>query len=185
MPKVKGVAFRSVMESVEELGGAAARERTLEHLPTELRKLYEYRSLLPGNWYPIEDYAALWLAVHKGMGSHADTPHKVGRCCVRRDVGGVHKFIIGFLSRETVVALSARLFRLYYDTGVARTELVGQRVARVTFEGCKGFTALMWAEVVGSTEMFTEVGSKLSARAFLESGGGDGDERAVIAVSWG
>ena len=185
MPKVKGLAFRSVMDSVEELGGAPARQRVLENLPTELRKSFDYRSVLAGNWYPIEDYAALWRGVHKAMGNRSDTAHKVGRACVVRDVGGVHKFIISFLSRETVVALSARLFRLYYDTGKASTELVGQRMAKVTFEGCVGFSALMWAEVVGSTEMFTEIGSKVSARAFLERGGGDGDPGAVIAVSWG
>ena len=184
MPKVKGVAFRSVMDAVDELAGPLARDRTLQYLPAELRKQYEYRSILAGNWYPIEAYAALLRAVHKAMGNHADSARQIGRCCVRRDVGGVHKFILGYLRRETVVALSARLFRLYYDTGVARTDLVGQSMARVTFEGCEGFSALMWAEVVGSTEMLTEVGSKVSARAFLERGGGEGEPSAVIAVSW-
>jgi hypothetical protein len=109
----------------------------------------------------------------------------IGRKCVELDSKLVHRLAFAALSVPTVLEISARLFRTYYDTGECRSERQRDRSVRVNFEGCVGFSEPMWTELRGASEYFAERASKGPASSRVLVGGRDGDTHTVFSIRWG
>lgn len=182
MPRVKGLAFRSVLVALEALEGPAAVERTQKLLPRETSE--RLRILTASTWYPLGDYASLWTSIQAATGQRKDLPRAIGRRAVEQDLKLIHRLAFAALSVETVLAISMRLFGTYYDTGTCKTEQLAPRKVRVSFEGCVGFTEPMWTEVRGGIECFAEQASKTRATSTLIAGGTGLSDSSVIEVSW-
>jgi hypothetical protein len=182
MPRVKGLAFRSVLQALESLEGASAVERTKRLLdPDTAQRL---AIITASTWYPVEDYINLWTALQSATGNRRDLPRLIGRRAVELDLKLIHRLAFAALSVSTVLGISARLFNTYYDTGRCQSERISDRVVRVTFDGCVGFSAHMWTELRGAIECFAEQSSKMRAVSTVVSGGQDGDTTFVADVSW-
>jgi hypothetical protein len=181
---VKGLAFRTVMQEFGLLEGPPARERVVEAMPAELGHRFRTNTVSASTWYPIEDYAAMWATIQEMTGNRRDLPYKLGRLAVQHDLNVVHKMIFRALSVPTVIGLATRVFKSYYDTGVSSAEQVSERQIRVSFEGCRGFTAPMWSEIRGSVEYFGEQAAGTKAWSVWKGGAGDRDTHAVLEVSW-
>ena len=182
MPRVKGLAFRSVFVALEALEGSAAVERTRALLAPETSE--RLRALTASSWYPLADYANMWSSIQSATGQRKDLPRLIGRRAVEQDLRLTHKLAFAALSVETVLSISMRLFGTYYDTGKCKTEQLGPRKVRASFQGCIGFTEPMWTEVRGGIECFAEQASKTRATSTLVSGGGEGEQQCVVEVSW-
>ena len=61
-PKVKGVAFRSVLAVLEQIRGEAAVQAMLERMSSDQAHTLRYTIVQTG-WYPISLYRALWSEI--------------------------------------------------------------------------------------------------------------------------
>jgi hypothetical protein len=182
--RVKGLAFRSVVTAVESLAGMDTVARAFALMPIDLAHGLRYGSIVASSWYPIVDYQKLWEAVHEAAGRRRDFPRMVGRKAIQHDLGVVHKLVLSALSTSTVMSLSTRLFNSYYDTGTASAKQISGRTIRVQWVKCTGWTALMWAEARGSTEMLAELaGWSERTTSIVLAGGGDRDEHMTLDVN--
>lgn len=182
MPRVKGLAFRSVLAALEALEGSAVVERARELLPASTAT--ELSALTANAWYPLESYADLWAAIQAATGHRRDLPRTIGFRAVELDLKLIHRLAFAALSVATVVSISLRLFNTYYDTGRAHCEVISPRRVRVTFSGCQGFTETMWTEVRGAVECFAAKASRSLANSVIVRGGADGDSDFVLEVYW-
>lgn len=182
MPRVKGLAFRSVLQAHGSLRGTDALEKVYTQLQPELAQTL--RSPLAATWYPLSSYAALWDAIQLTGGQNADYPRIIGRKCAEQDLQTVHKMLFATLSTSMALSVTARMFNSYYDTGKCSSKRVDPRTFRFTFQGCLEFTEPMWTELRGSVEMFLELSTKKNAYSRLVSGGHVGDVACVVDVRW-
>jgi|GEM_PF-6682009 hypothetical protein len=181
MPRVKGLAFRSVLKGLAALKGVVARERVLGAL--EERRSSALRFVVASSRYPIEDYFALGSALQRDTGSDPDLPRVIGRRCGEQDLRFVHGVAFSALAAETALEISVRLFGNYQDTGNRSARHTGDGVTRVECTGCVGFSEPLWTELRGSPECFAAQASKSPATSLVVSGGRDGEPNAVIDVS--
>ncbi len=169
-PKVKGVAFRSVLAVAVELHGEAKVEQAMASLAPEDAEALRYRVVHTG-WYPISLYRKLWSALLTTLGGGYETARTIGAGALRRDVTGVYRMLFKVLSPETVLSLSGRFFNNYYDTGTLHIRDQKHGSARAVYEGCVGFDKAMWEELVGSSLEMIRIGGGKNVRATIERGG--------------
>lgn len=181
--KVKGVAFRSVLAALEELRSKSMVERVLGSLSSDDRSSIEFRVVNTG-WYPIELYATLLDAIATVSGEGDSLVRAVGATALRRDVTGVYRVMFRVFSPENVLTISAKLFGFYYDTGSLAIVEKRQGYARSEYQRCKGFSRLMWVELLGSSEEMLSIAGARNAKGRIVRGGDDGDGACVIEVAW-
>jgi hypothetical protein len=182
--RVKGLAFRSVLEELDALEGPGAVERALALMHQDLAARLRTHGLSASGWHAVEDYADMWQAIQKATGERRELPRLIGRRAVEGDLNVVHKMVFKALSAATVIGLATRVFGAYYDTGKARADKTSDHGIRVWFTGCTGFTGYMWEELRGSVETFAEQASAAKAWSSWQSGGTDADRDAVLDVAW-
>ena len=180
-PRVKGVAFRSVLASLTELRGQPAVNRVLKALSDEDRSALEYRVVQTG-WYPVELYRTLLDAIALEANDGDSVIRAIGGASIRRDVTGVYRAFFKILSPESVLTLSGRLFSVYYDTGSLSIAASGPGYARCEYQGCRGFDRHMWLELEGSSESLLQLAGARSPKARILRGG-DG-EGCTIEARW-
>jgi hypothetical protein len=181
--KVKGVAFRSVLAALEELRGKAVVDRALSTLSADDRSSIEFRVVNTG-WYPIELYCTLLDAIATSNGEGESLVRSIGATALRRDVTGVYRVMFRVFSPESVLAISAKLFGFYYDTGSLTIVEKRHGYARSEYQRCKGFSRLMWVELLGSSEEMLSIAGARSPKGRIVRGGEDGEGACVIEVSW-
>lgn len=182
MPRVKGLAFRSVLQAHSSLRGPAELERTWSTLGPAIAA--SIRTPLASAWYPLNHYAALWEAIQQGTNQNADYPRLVGRRCAEQDLKTVHKLVFAALHTTLILSATSRLFSSYYDTGTCVSQRIDPRCLHFVFEGCAGFTLPMWAEVRGSIELYVELSTSNPVCSAFTHGGRTGDASSVIQVTW-
>lgn len=180
-PKVKGVAFRSVLAVAGELYGEARVEQAIAAMSADDAENLRYRVVQTG-WYPISLYRRMWAALLTGLGGGYDTARAIGAGAIRRDVTGVYRMIFKVLSPETVLSLSGRFFNNYYDTGTLAIRDQKHGSARAVYEGCTGFDRAMWEELVGSSLEMIRLGGGKNVRASIERGGDA--NHCTMLVEW-
>lgn len=169
-PKVKGVAFRSVLAAAGEIFGEARVQEAINGLSAEDAETIRYRVVQTG-WYPISLYRRLWAAISATIGGGHDTARAIGAAAIRRDITGVYRMIFKVLSPETVMSISGRFFNNYYDTGTLQVRDQKHGSARTVYEGCIGFDRTMWEELVGSAVEMISLGGGKNVRVTIERGG--------------
>lgn len=182
MPRVKGLAFRSVLTALEALEGPAVVAQVRAALSPATAS--ELAALTANAWYPIEAYKDLWACIQAATGNRRDLPRHIGFRATELDLKLIHRLAFAALSVTTVVTIAVRLFGTYYDTGKARCEVISARRIRVTFSGCEGFSEPMWSEIRGSVECFAAKASKSTASTVMVSGGGEGSPDCTVEVYW-
>ncbi|HEY5954900.1 MAG TPA: hypothetical protein VIV60_00055, partial [Polyangiaceae bacterium] len=115
MLKVKGLAFRSVLQAHQSIRGQSAIERVFAVLDPTLAE--GIRAALASTWYPVASYAALWSAIQQTTGADPDYPRIIGRRCAEQDLKLVHRVVLASLNTTLMLSITAKLFGTYYDTG--------------------------------------------------------------------
>lgn len=178
MARVKGLAFRSVLQAHASLRGNDALEKVYGQLEPELAVIL--RSPLAATWYPLSNYAALWAAIQETSGQNTDYPRLVGRHCAEQDLKTVHKVLFSTLTTSLALNVTARLFNSYYDTGSCTSKRSDARTFQFAFQGCLEFTEPMWTELRGAAETFLELSTKKSAHSRIVRGGRTGDTTCIV-----
>lgn len=181
---VKGVAFRSVMNSTAALRGEVARDKCYAAMDREVADKLKYGQVIPSGWYPIGWYKAMWAGVLAGTGGGPELVRQVGFECMRLDTGGVYRLVMRLLSPETVFAASSRFYSSYYDTGALTITERSPGFARASWKGCIGFNRTMWIEVIASGEALVELAGGKAVRHRIVEGGRDGDPDTVSELRW-
>jgi hypothetical protein len=183
-PKVKGIAFKSVLRALEALHGARAAESCLTQVSNELAGGFRYNTILTSGWYPIAWYRDLLKAVQTATGLGDRALFEIGRQCARQDMTGIYRLGFKLLSPQVVLGLSSRLFSNYYDTGESKVVEARHGFAQAEWMGCVGFDRNMWWEAFGAAEMFMELAGATHIRTRIIRGGNDTDEFAVLTMHW-
>jgi hypothetical protein len=181
-PKVKGVAFRSVLTLVERSLGPSAMESAVSAMPEEVAKAHRYGEIIASGWYPIAWYRETWQGILGASGRGDDFVRKVGRDSIDLDFGSIYRTLMRVLSPKTLVSVGMTHFGQIYDTGNVETFDPRDTSLRLRFTGCAGFDHTMWVEVLGSCERLAELtGAKNARSTILEAGW---DEKCVAIVEW-
>lgn len=183
-PQVKGVAFRSVYASLGKLRGEPAQRAALAAVSEELRHGFNYRSIVPGGWYPILQYKELLRGIRASTGEGKDLMHEIGRQCTRDDMAGIYSVLAKLISPQSLFSLSQRVFSSYYSTGNVKMAESRDGYSHAHWSNCRGFDENMWTEVLGSCVQLLEIGGAKHVRIRVLAGGLDGDDRMEAAAHW-
>lgn len=182
-PKVKGVAFRSVLAILAQLRGEPFVECVLRKMSTEQAHALRYTVVQTG-WYPIALYRALWAAILWECPDGYTFVRTVGGAAIRRDVGGVYRVLFKVLSIDSLLTLSSKLFPYYYDTGSIRNERIAGDRIRSIYEGCVGFDRAMWEELAGSCAELIRMAGAKDVHVGIVRGGQDHSSACVMQIEW-
>ncbi len=178
-PRVKGVAFRSLVRSLETLKGEAAVRAAYRAMPAHVASALQYGELVATGWYPIEWYRAVIAAVVR------EAPARdLGAQSIRDDMNGPYRVLLRLLRPETLLSIAPKIFDRYYDTGRLVIHETRRGYIRGTFEGCIGWDSSMWQEVLGSCLEVVHLAGGTNVRARTVTGGKDDDDACEIEVFW-
>jgi hypothetical protein len=179
-PRVKGHAFRSVMTSARNLRGDPFVDRAVQRVPEATQRMLP--AVVVGGWYPTAAYRDLLGALRDEAGS-TEIVREIGRACTDADVGSVWRVVIKLVSPESVLAGSGRYFSNIYSQGAVTIVDRRRGHAIASWDGCAGFGALMWEEIVASSGRLLELAGAQDVRLHVLSGGGD-DEPSMRLEAW-
>ena len=184
-PKVKGIAFRTIVQCFTEMHGDESREAALKLLSEPLRESFEKKLLLASNWYPIGWYRATFSAFREAQRAGAELPREIGRRGARRDMKAVYKqVLLKMVSPQALLALSSRLFKSYFDTGLMHIKEARTGYVHATWTGCEGWDENLWAELAGSCEALLEMAGARHVRLRVIRGGRTGDDACEMEAHW-
>jgi hypothetical protein len=184
-PKVKGVAFRTIDRCFRELCGERVHAEALGMMPPQVAEAYRQGTLLPASWYPISWYRDVFKAYRWATSMGPELPRRIGALAVQHDMQGVHKrFVAWVASPQTLLSLSQRVFKTYYDTGQLEVIAARSGFAHVRATGCAGWDLNMWNELVGSSGALLAAAGARHVRVYGMAGGQDGDDHHEIEAHW-
>lgn len=153
--RVKGQSVIAFERALKELQGPEAMSQLLPHVPEHVARAVQHGEILTIGWYPMEWFASLHTAAQQVFG--ASISRQIGRTATRHDVTTIYRFILKFLSPDTLVKQYPRLFGLFCETGTVHIEEQRKGFARLRCGGCAGASKGVWEDVVGSTETLLEL----------------------------
>ena len=180
--RVKGQSFVGFERTLVELKGPTVMAELMPLLPSELALKLRNREILSIGWYPMEWYGALHQAAQALHG--VSISREIGRRATRHDVTHLYRFILRFLSPNTLMGQLKRLHSLIAEGGEVEVEENREGVARVRFSQCEGCNHGTWEDMLGSFETLIELCGGQEAKATVTSGGNDGDDSMTCVLSW-
>ncbi len=179
--EIKGQSIVAFERALTELEGPGAIAKVVRRLPEAIAKPVANKEVLAGGWYPMEWFGALHAAANEEFG--AEVSRKIGRTATRHDVTTIYRFILKFLSPDTVIKHYQRVFALFCDGAkvVVQSHAKGKAVVRCS--GCDGATQGVWEDILGSSEVVLELCGAKSASARIVSGAGNTGEM-VCEFTW-
>lgn len=181
--QAKGLTFLSVLAAIEDLRGAAFRDRVIDAMPEESGRELRYGSVLASGWYPIRWYRELFAAA-TDIAHDFGFAREIGRASVRREVRGVHRLLFKVMSIETLQNQGTRFFRSYFRPSDVTTERLAPGLGRTLYRNCTGFDKNLWQEQLGCIEELLKQAGVQLPRVRVLSGGGDGDGYMEIETRW-
>jgi hypothetical protein len=110
---------------------------------------------------------------------------QIGRLTVKHDMRSVYKqLFLKLVSPQLLLSFSARLFNTYYDTGSLTIVESRRGYSLARLEGCVGFDANMWTEIIGASASMLEVAGAKEVRMHMRSGGHDGEDTMDMEAHW-
>ena len=183
-PRVKGVAFRTVLKLVEKSRGPEVIALALAVMPEDVARALRYGEIIAAGWYPVAWYRAMWSALLATVREGDPFVRTLGRDAVDLDFGSIYRALLRVLTPKTAVSIGMKHFGQIYDTGRVRVvEPTGASV-RLDFAGCTGFDHTMWVEILGSCERLTELAGGQGVHAMIVAGGGNGEDHCLARVQW-
>lgn len=112
--KMKGFPLIHLLDVMDAEGPGVADEWRAT-LPETVRAATERRSITSVAWIPFEFYfhGVGWLAQRRGKGARGAM--EIGHLTASRDIGAFFRFVLAFASPSTVVSLSGRFWKSYFD----------------------------------------------------------------------
>jgi hypothetical protein len=181
--EMKGLSLRNYPIVLADVRGDDVAQRMFAGISVGLRDALQTGKILANCWYPVEWKRELHRAGREATGEPF-LARVMGREMTRRDVNGVYRAFLRVMSPASVLAGCSRIFSTYLRPGVMRLVEREDTHAKVSFDGCVGFDANMWHDVLGGCEATLEATGAKFVRLRIESGGRDGDDGCVACAWW-
>ncbi|MBX3184362.1 MAG: hypothetical protein KF915_17165 [Polyangiaceae bacterium] len=181
-PMIKGLAFSSVVGTLEKLRGSGAVQELMDGLPPELAVRIRQQQILVAGWYPVADYREL-LAGLRGLGGDA-LLREVGAESIRSDLNSIHRMLLRMLSPSTLVMISQRMFSRYFTRGCIVATERGDNYLHAHYTDCQGWSRDIWVEQFAGAETFLQLAGVRSISVRRLQGGREGDTEALLEVRW-
>ena len=182
--RIKGISFRTFLQSLERLKGAEAVSATLALLPEDLRQKLASGVIFTGSWYPLTWYQELHAASQRATGGGLELARQIGFQNIKSDLDGVYRIFVAVMSPAFIMARSAALFHQYHDPGDMEIVESGDNFARARWSHCGGFNRSGWENVIGAVEAaLAAVGVKDVVTERVQ-GGNDGDDAMELIARW-
>jgi hypothetical protein len=181
---VKGLSFRNALQGLAALRGPAAVDAALARLPDELREKLTTGALISAGWYPVSEYRPLIHAVVGEMGGGPSAARALSKHNTRRDLSGIYRLLVFFLSPESIMRKAPLLYGRYRRGGRMIIAKATPGYCESVFEGCHGFDEVCWAELIGGSEAALEAAGARDVSITILSGAGDGDAGAHAVARW-
>ncbi|MBL8909138.1 MAG: hypothetical protein JNM17_00405 [Archangium sp.] len=112
--KMKGFPLIHLLDLMDHEGPEVAAEWRAT-LPEDVRAATERRAITSVAWVPFEYYfhGVGWLAQRRGRGIRGAM--EIGHHTANLDIGAFFRFVLAFASPSTVVSLSGRFWKSYFD----------------------------------------------------------------------
>jgi hypothetical protein len=181
--EMKGLSLRNYPIVLADMRGDEVAQRMFAGISPGLRDALQTGRIVATCWYPVEWKREMHRAGRDATGDPL-LARIMGREMTRRDLNGVYRAFLRVMSPASVLKACSRIFSTYLRPGVMRLVEHHDTHARVTFDGCIGFDANMWHDVLGGCEAALEATGAKFARIRIESGGRDGDDACVAQAWW-
>jgi hypothetical protein len=180
--RIKGQSFIGFLATLNMIHGPEAHRQVMLRLPKELAQALSSGGVTAMGWYPIAWHSGLHAAAREVCG--IGVSRQIGREAARRDLNTIYRFILRFMSPETLLAQSSKVFALFCDGGKCTVTLAKKGSARILYSDCPGASRGMWEQVIAGTEVMIEAcgGRLVSSKAL--SGGDDGDASLLGLFTW-
>jgi hypothetical protein len=180
--RIKGQAFIGFMAKLRQMHGEKAHEEVLAQLDRDLAAGLRTGALVSMGWYSMEWYSSLHAAAREVCGNRVS--REVGREAARDDVNTIYRFILKFLSPETLLGQAGKVFSQFCEGGKCTVESTRKGSARILYSDCPGACRGMWENVLGSTELMVELCGGRDVIGKALTGGGDGDRMMLAQITW-
>jgi hypothetical protein len=180
--RIKGQSFVGFLATLRKLYGEPAHARVIAALHPDLGAALRSGEIVPMGWYSLEWYTSLHRAARSVCGDRVS--REVGREAARSDLNSIYRFVLKFMSPETLLNQSAKVFGLFCEGGKCTVAAVRKGSARIRYTECPGACRGMWELVLGTTELMIELCGGKNVKGTAVSGGGDGDSNLVAEFTW-
>jgi hypothetical protein len=182
--QVRGMSFRNALEGLRDLRGDEAALRVRAAVPRDVAEIMATGGFITTAWYPVAQYRAFLGAITDVMGGGPSSARELAKHNTHKDLRGIYRLLVFFLSPEDIIRKSPVLYGRYRRGGRLSIPEASANHATVLFEGCRGYDAACWQELLGGAEAALEAaGAKNVASTVLE-GGQDGDTTMRARAQW-
>lgn len=114
--KMKGFPLLHLLDAMEAARGPEMAQAWRASLPQEIREKTERRAVTSVSWLPIEYYfhGVAWTA-RELLGPGARHVLRIGHQTAVADIGAFFRFVLSMASPATVLNLSGRFWKSYFD----------------------------------------------------------------------
>jgi len=183
VPKVKGVVFRSVLDTLDIVRDRGFRARVEAALDGELGEAWTHGGVVVSGWYPVAWYCDLWRVVRTFEDSD-ELVRVVGRESMELDFRTYHKLILRMLSPPTIMKVAQRVFGRYFDTGRIEVVDTAPHRLRARWSDVGGFDDNLWIEHMAGAEHLVRLAAGDTTRLRVVSGARGGDRHAEVEATW-
>ena len=119
--KMKGFPLLYLLGVMDAARGPAMADAWRATMPPELREQTEQRAVTSVSWLPIEYYfhGVAWTA-RELMGPGPRQALRIGHEAASADIGAFFRFVLAMASPSTVLGLSGRFWKSYFDRSILR-----------------------------------------------------------------
>ena len=183
VPHTKGGSFPDTIAVVRENLGDERFAEFMGRMPGAFREAHELNSILPTVWYPLEWELCMHRVYAEMSGGGLEACEALGHESAMRNFSGIYRIFFRLLQPQTLFAKAGTIFNQFYSAGGFELLDKGPGFARCRFTS-PGFDSRMWADARGACRAALEVCGAKAVELQYESGGGDGDDTAVLCGAW-
>lgn len=152
---MRGQAFRSIVDVVDEVLGAGAKERVLAALPTPVADAFRYHSIIASGWYPMDWYSELLRAAVSIAPGAPTLLRRLGKASTSRDMSTVHRFLLKLASPTLAISQTPRILGLYMKEHSSEQLESSAGAVRIRLR-IPGASAELWEDMAGASEAILE-----------------------------
>lgn len=184
MSEMKGAAFYSMLQAIEELDGKAAGQAVLDALPEALGTAMRTRAMSRVGWYPIEDYGALHDAIQTALGGGDLKARELGRRSTEIDTRGLLRYVLAITSPTLLVKHANRVFGSYIRGGVVTATRRNPGAYDLAFSNMGTASRYILAEWEGGIALLLERAGGKNVRVRRVTQFPDKNGFVVMAATW-
>jgi hypothetical protein len=118
---MKGFAVLNLIAYIKDRYGSPALEQFYGELPASQIDPLRKGTIVSVAWVPLElYYAGVHFLVKRFHGGMPMAARQIGHDLASKDIGTIYRAVLRFASPTTVISLSARFWRDYFDKGTLK-----------------------------------------------------------------